>query len=212
LSASLIAPAAPSSAECKVQSRLLSSKVLAADVSRIIKGLRRLLNLEERVFDAEEEGPESADVSQHPKKKRKTCDGEGLHKIPPVDVPSDRPEGESIANIEDEDDGWESGTVSDGGHSVQGNLRSVSRSNKGSDDYEDNSTPEGDDVDPSVPRGGPGPDVKRSSKASTTQSAFLPSLSVGFIRGDSDTDFSDSETKTADGIKKNRRGQRARRA
>jgi hypothetical protein len=212
LSASLIAPAAPSSAECKVQSRLLSSKVLAADVSRIIKGLRRLLNFEERVCDAEEEGPESADVSQPPKKKQKTRDEEGLHKIPTVDVPSDRLDGESIANIEDEDDGWESGTVSDGGHSVQGNLRPVSRSNKGSDDYEDNSTPEGDDVGPSVPRGGPGPDVKRSSKASTTQSAFLPSLSVGFIRGDSDTDFSDSETKTADGIKKNRRGQRARRA
>jgi len=150
-------------------------------------------------------------VSQPPKKKRKTREEEGLHKIPPMDVSFGRLDGESSANIEDEDDGWESGTVSDGGHSVQGNSRPVSRSNKGSDDYENNTASEGD-VDLGVPRGRPRPDVKRSSKASTVQSAFLPSLSVGFVRGDSDTDFSDSETKADDGVKKNRRGQRARRA
>jgi len=208
----LIVSAAPSSVESKVQSRLLSSKVLAADVSRIIKGLRRLLNPEERAHDAGEDGPESPDRSQPLKKKRKTRGEEGTIKVPPVDAPSDR--GEPSANIEDEDDdGWESGTVSDGGHSVQGDSRLVSMSNKGSDDDdEDNSASERDDVGPSVPIGRPLPDVKRNPKVSTVQSSFLPSLSVGFVRGDSETDFSDSEAQAADGVKKNRRGQRARRA
>lgn len=45
-----------------------------------------------------------------------------------------------------------------------------------------------------------------------TESFFLPALSNGFIPGGSDTDWSDGETRTATGIRKNRRGQRARRA
>jgi len=207
LSASVIAPTAPNSAEGTVQSRLLSSKVLAADVARIIKGLRRLLHPEERACDAEEEGPESPDVSQPPKKKPKTCEKEGLHKVPSVDVPADCEADEDI-----EDDGWESGTVSDEGHSVQEDLRLVSTSNEGSDDDEENAAHESKYIHQSVSYGRPGPDVKSKAKATTVRSAFLPSLSVGFVRGDSDTDFSDCEAKAADGVKKNRRGQRARRA
>ena len=45
-----------------------------------------------------------------------------------------------------------------------------------------------------------------------TESAFLPTLSNGFIPGGSDTDWSDREARVADGVRKNRRGQRARRA
>ena len=44
------------------------------------------------------------------------------------------------------------------------------------------------------------------------ESVFLPTLSNGFIPGGSDTDWSDSEARVADGVRKNRRGQRARRA
>ncbi|KAG1745918.1 Bud-site selection protein [Suillus paluster] len=194
LSSSLIAPAATGSAAGKVQSRLLSSKVLAADVSRVMGGLRRLLNPPERAYKAEDD---SADISPPRKKKQKTQQKEGLLKVPPVDVPSDD---EPSANIED--DGWESGTVSDGNPSVQGDTGVDEES-----DEEDNSAPEGGDVDPHVPRG-----RSDQEKSKATQSAFLPSLSVGFIRGDSDTDFSDSEGETADTVKKNRRGQRARRA
>lgn len=57
----------------------------------------------------------------------------------------------------------------------------------------------------------PAKDTKGKSKA-TAESTFLPSLSVGFTRGDSDaSDLSDEEVKVAD-MRKNRRGQRARRA
>jgi hypothetical protein len=45
-----------------------------------------------------------------------------------------------------------------------------------------------------------------------TGSVFLPTLSNGFIPGGSDTDWSDREAGVADGVRKNRRGQRARRA
>ena len=45
-----------------------------------------------------------------------------------------------------------------------------------------------------------------------TESFFLPALSNGFIPGGSDTDWSDGETRTATSNRKNRRGQRARRA
>ncbi|KAG1885038.1 Bud-site selection protein [Suillus subluteus] len=192
LSSSLIVSPVPGSAASVVQSRLLSSKVLAVDVSRIIEGLRRLLNPAERVYRAE---ADSAEVSPPRNKKQKTQQNKGSPKVPPVDTPEDEPR----ANLED--DGWESGTVSDGDHFIQGD----SGVDEGPGD-EDNSTSDGGDDLP-VPR-------ERSSRGESkaTQSTFLPSLSVGFIRGDSDTDFSDSEERAADTAKKNRRGQRARRA
>jgi hypothetical protein len=197
LSSSLISLAVPGSAAGVVQSRLLSSKVLAVEVSRIIEGLRRLLNPAERSYQVE---ADIAEVSPPQKKKQKTQQNEGLPKVPPADTAS---EDEPRANLED--DGWESGTVSDsdGDHFVQGDSGVDEESGE-----EDHSTSDGGDGDDlPIPR-------ERSSrgKSKATQSTFLPSLSVGFIRGDSDTDFSDSEEKAADTAKKNRRGQRARRA
>ena len=59
-------------------------------------------------------------------------------------------------------------------------------------------------------------DEHSSNQESKNESTFLPSLSVGFVRGDSDdSDWSELETegKSTDlEPKKNRRGQRARRA
>jgi BUD22 len=51
-----------------------------------------------------------------------------------------------------------------------------------------------------------------ASQSLGAKSIFLPTLSNGFIPGGSDTDWSDGEARVADGIRKNRRGQRARRA
>lgn len=192
LSSNLIASAVPGSAAGVVQSRLLSSKVLAVDVTRIIEGLRRLLNPAERAHHAE---ADSTEVSPPRKKKQKTQQNEGLPNVPPVDTLS---EDEPRVNLED--DGWESGTISDGDHSAQGDSGVDEGPN------EDDSTSDNGDDHPPVPCERP----RGGSKAA--QSTFLPSLSVGFIRGDSDTDFSDSEEKAADTSKKNRRGQRARRA
>ncbi|KAG2155949.1 Bud-site selection protein [Suillus bovinus] len=193
LSPSVIAPTVPGSAVGVVQSRLLSSKVLAVDVSRIIEGLRRLLNPAERVYQSE---VNDAEASLPQKKKQKIQQNEGLPKVPLVDTSS-----KEKPRADVEDDGWESGTVSDGDHSVQGD----SGVDEGPDE-EDNFTSDGGD-DLSVPR-----ERANQGNPKAIQSTFLPSLSVGFIRGGSDTDFSDSEEKATDTAKKNRRGQRARRA
>ncbi|KAG1906603.1 Bud-site selection protein [Suillus fuscotomentosus] len=193
LSSSIITSAIPGSTAGIVQSRLLSSKILAVEVSRIIEGLRRLLHPTERVYHAEVNG---AEVSPPRKKKQKTRQNEGLPKVSPVDSPS---EDEPRANLED--DGWESGTVSDGDHFVQGD----SGVDEGPDEEYSSTSDSGDDLP--VPH-----EPANRGKSKATQSTFLPSLSVGFIRGDSDTDFSDSEEKATDTAKKNRRGQRARRA
>ncbi|KAG2071341.1 Bud-site selection protein [Suillus decipiens] len=194
LSSILITSAVPGSALGVVQSRLLSSKVLAVDVSRIIEGLRRLLNPVERTYAEIDQ----AEVSPPQKKKQKMQQNESLPKVPPVVTSS---EDESRADLQD--DGWESGTVSDGDHFIQGD----SGVDEGPDEEDDSISDSDGCEDIPVPRERPS---RGESKA--TQSTFLPSLSVGFIRGDSDTDFSDSEEKAADAAKKNRRGQRARRA
>jgi len=56
------------------------------------------------------------------------------------------------------------------------------------------------------------PHVGGVSKIPGANSVFLPTLSNGFIPGGSDTDWSDGETEAGGGVRKNRRGQRARRA
>lgn len=81
--------------------------------------------------------------------------------------------------------------------------------------FEDYSSDSGDDSSGSTDsaRGGHSPLLPDdASQTLATESAFLPTLSNGFIPGGSDTDWSDSEAKAADGVRKNRRGQRARRA
>jgi len=51
-----------------------------------------------------------------------------------------------------------------------------------------------------------------ASQTLEIESTFLPTLSNGFIPGGSETDWSDHEARVADGVRRNRRGQRARRA
>lgn len=108
----------------------------------------------------------------------------------------DEPVDESSAVLEG--DGWESGTV-DGnsdGDDEDGEHNS-------SDDEERAPKPRQEKL-----KAASTTSVKERSKP--TESAFLPSLSVGFTRGDSDSEFSDGEEKPTE--RKNRRGQRARRA
>ncbi|OSX59840.1 hypothetical protein POSPLADRAFT_1066951 [Postia placenta MAD-698-R-SB12] len=142
---------------------------------------------------------------------------------------------------DDDDDGWESGSVDDAnprGQSIAGGADSDGSEADDSGNEDENSDDEEDDDDDDDDVDGgdnaavaiasatkrasqqaekgkkvalPAKDTKGKSKA-TAESTFLPSLSVGFTRGDSDaSDLSDEEVKVAD-MRKNRRGQRARRA
>ena len=133
-------------------------------------------------------------------------DGDGLEGA------DQRPEPATLIDEADDlvdDDGWESGSV-DG---MQ--LRS------GDDDDDDDDETEEEEEEEEVEKSS-----RQNSKQlkpslileslnpskSAASSTFLPSLSVGYIKGDSDSDIEPSDSETAANRKKNRRGQRARQA
>lgn len=97
---------------------------------------------------------------------------------------------------------WDSGTVSESGSDDDGADEDTN-----SEENEDGESKPG----PSrIALKLPPPPQDAISKPA--DSVFLPSLMVGFTRGDTDSDYSDREADVADGVRKNRRGQRARRA
>ncbi|PBK97803.1 Bud-site selection protein [Armillaria gallica] len=163
----------------KVQSRILSSKVLAVEIANIIEGLRAVIL------------PPSDEDAEPPRKMTKV----------EVEDGDDDDEEEEGGEAGDEM-GWESGTVGDDEKENDDGWES------GSLDEDD----EGDDDTPTNPSAKPSA-TKAQNKSSTGASTFLPSLSVGFIKGNEDSDWSESDAKAGDiEQKKNRRGQRARRA
>ena len=109
------------------------------------------------------------------------------------------------------DEGWESGTVGEEDDAA------------GSDGWESSSMGNDDDVlehgdrlelhvKPVVEKSATAA-LKAKASASGLQSTFLPSLSVGFVRGGSEeSDWSEEGRIAEIDVKKNRRGQRARRA
>ncbi|CCO34828.1 BUD22 family protein C4F10,06 [Rhizoctonia solani AG-1 IB] len=192
---------------------VLSSKILAGEVGKLCTALKDLVEPAEEPEqkdssgeedevewkgiganqdddDDEDEGdiPDSAALESALKKL-----GIPLDSVP-HDTQSDSPsEIDSVVlddgeESEDVDDGasWESGSVDS-----EGNIRHA--------------------VSPSGSSTGSSPPPKKQTKTtSKTESRFLPSLAAGFIRGDSDgSDIEDADVAPE---RKNRRGQRARKA
>jgi hypothetical protein len=121
------------------------------------------------------------------------------------------------AHFEEEpiDDGWESGTVKDSSDEGTDDEGDDSAEEPGRSGLASNSAADSSgNVGPASAKStAPAKKKARAEPARPGESLFLPSLSVGFTRGDSDSEWSDSEAKLADGDqRKNRRGQRARRA
>lgn len=222
----LVVPAQLGSNLAKVQGRLLSHKVIAAEVHTVLEEIRVAVFPElKKPAAAEAEDDESEDdVPARLAKKAKTVEANSDEDGEEVESDVDDPlNGRDISDDnEDEDDGWESGTV-------HGESDGEGEDDSGEEDGEEASEVEGggvesdedgdeSDDDDDVPAPSKRQPAKAaSSKASTSkqgESTFLPSLSVGFTRGDSDaSDLSDAEVERADaGARKNRRGQRARRA
>jgi hypothetical protein len=209
----LLVPADPGTTAAKVQSRLLSSKPLASDVAIVIKDLRFFLQPSE---PADSVGAYDDSISNNgfsEETRRVKGDDSYFLRRP-------RDSGDEVENVshpeEGQDDtGWESGTVG------EDNVRESNSLDGGrSDSSDESSTTNSDsdsegevvsDDDLQVKVTGSHANI---AKATNAYSTFLPSLSVGYIRGDpDDEDWSDSEAKFADTPqKKNRRGQRARRA
>lgn len=230
LSSNLLVPAVPGSSTSKAESRLLSSKSLATEVHSVIDALRNVIQPKQKTAQEElgSEGEEEFDQEERPSKLGKSLE--------PVTAGDEESNGD-----EEADDGWESGAVDDpadddwesgsvhGTDDTNGDEDTSERRGKQPDSEgsarESSDNEDDSDVSPSRlssksvknakrDAGDPLPvkDIKGKSKAAAVgQSTFLPSLSVGFTRGDSDaSDFSDAESDKVE--RKNRRGQRARRA
>ncbi|KZV70175.1 Bud-site selection protein [Peniophora sp. CONT] len=194
----------------QLESRLLSSKVLSAEINTVISSLRAIIappadpaGAEDGKNDVGEGEDESGELAERPSKAAKLSST--LTSVPPklksstLHTAAESSSSEEEASEEEglnaeleepvADDGWESGTVD------EENDRMVD---------DDDGSESDSSASPLAP--------SASAKSKPSESLFLPSLAVGYTRGDSDSDFSDSEAKVADSVRKNRRGQRARRA
>jgi hypothetical protein len=214
LSSNLLTPANDGTPASKIQNRLLSSKILAAGVSTAVEDLRTVVKPVEDSHDGDVSVDE--EIQERPKKLKK-IDGKLLSasaEFGDRDVEMDLGGSEmkvSRSEQVDDDDvdvaGWESGTVGDDEREPDDDWESTSLIDDSPDGYMDEDTP---DAEEQYVAKQPG---TSKSHAREGQSTFLSSLSTGFVRGGSDSDWSESEAKVADfAQKKNRRGQRARRA
>ncbi|KAI0801873.1 Bud-site selection protein [Irpex lacteus] len=206
------APAAPGSNEAKVQARILSSKIVATEVAGVVEALRvavspELRKAKERAVEGEEEeeddevaeGSDGGDGEERDRpvsKKARTGKNMASQDEEEESDASSRVQAFSDEDEEVDDAGWESGSVHEGPGSEDD-----------SEDEEDHPRPSTSSRKESTAK----PTKSQPEKSKKAgESTFLPSLAVGFTRGDSDaSDLSDDEDVAP---KKNRRGQRARRA
>ncbi|KAH9065429.1 Bud-site selection protein [Lactarius vividus] len=191
--------------DIKLESRLLSSKTLSGAVNGVIMSLCSALKL------TDEDGNDVVDESGCPRK------------LQNVDLPVGA---KSCARLE----------VSEGDREDSTADRMTSPEADTDDDEPDDSAElEGDTSSDDDSTTGGGPLSPRTSllpsrsdspldraglilhlggvlKTPGANSVFFPTLSNGFVPGDLDSDWSDGETRVGGSVRKNRRGQRARRA
>ncbi|KAG6816306.1 hypothetical protein H0H87_007138 [Tephrocybe sp. NHM501043] len=210
-----VTPAIPGTNAAKVQSRLLSSKLLAVEIATVVKDLKNVI----QPPTVSEPVEEDATTQQRPPKMKNVEDKEPqtMATIVPPSFVDSQGEQELEENVDLDDAGWESGTVDEDGAEGQDGLESGSLNGDEDDTWGSAKESDDDEEELAVPPAKKSKSAPVTTKATAKhigmQSTFLPSLSVGFTRGDSDdSDLSESEAKVADiDIKKNRRGQRARR-
>ncbi|KAF4577143.1 hypothetical protein EYR36_005130 [Pleurotus pulmonarius] len=201
----------------KVQARILSSRYLAVESTRILEALRSVVNPEERPKKVSQDEEESGDLdtSTPISEVRHPQDAGMGHEAEAEDTHS---EAAAISDDEGEDEaGWESGTVGgdedDSGEDIDGRSKLA----PGSDMTDSDSDSDSDSASQDMLHNQPTKKARPSGKEVTpvnSASTFLPSLSVGYIRGDSDNSDVDGSDAGQPDIqpRKNRRGQRARRA
>jgi len=223
-----IEDAEKSKAASVVESRFLSSKILAKEVDRVLQSFRALLgggtaagDVSPTEGDGEWGGFADANLKSATKGKQKkgskqTAAGEASDANDGSDVEQD--ELQYSSNFEGEEgeaDGWESGSINE--DDTQSVLASSDNSDDESDGEASGSVHASSDADapPKKPKKltKQKPSTAAENSNPTSGSTFLPSLAVGFIRGDSDSEWSDGEAAAGDlPQRKNRRGQRARKA
>jgi len=206
-----IVPAEPGTVVAKIQSRLLSSKILSIQAATSLEALKVLLN--PALKQNEPENNASDKAVQRPLKLQKET---SMSTFQAVNLTAKAPSmADQDADVDINDAGWESGSIDEGGVENLTDDEWESGENGPKEYLEDeNQDSESELKVKSKSRLSKPPGKPAKSSSSINESTFLPSLSVGFIRGGSDdSDWSETEGKGTDlEPKKNRRGQRARRA
>ena len=171
----------------RAQNKLLSSRTLAEQVASAIKSLALILDPSQA-----ENARKNMSSTKNSASNRVAADKSGT--VTRADSNADDVEvGWESGSVSGRNEEWESGTIEEDACSIS--------QDEISDDPSDEEFPD-----------------KTTSKSTSheksgLQSTFLPSLSVGFMPGNSyDSDLDESEANVADPGRKNRRGQRARRA
>jgi len=185
----------------KIQSRLLSSKILAAQVSASVESLRFLID---------------------PSFKHQTSKTCAVDKMSNQNFQPPISEGHEIPDLNADDAGWESGTINgqDDGHKESASPESfisdntdrlrdcaVERQEIYSDD--DSSGSDGELRLKTIKSNSRQvTEAKPRENTGNSYSTFLPSLSVGFIKGSDNSDLDEAEAREGDMPRKNRRGWR----
>lgn len=186
----------PGSTLAKIQSKLLSSKVLSAQITASVESLRVLADPTLKL----QKGKPAKDDERSQKKLQKSK-GKSSSRQPTL-FEEDKEPSPMV-----DDTGWDSGTV-EMNNGIGDDASSEYRSLGSPEPLSDLDAQAETDED----AGHDGSNKIKRARSPLTGSTFLPSLSVGFIQGSYDSDFDDAaETKAADMPRKNRRGQRARR-
>ncbi|KAI0822272.1 Bud-site selection protein [Trametes gibbosa] len=241
LSENLVQPSEHGCPAAKVHSRLLSSKTIADAVHAVVISLKEILDpslaaAKAKVKAAETEDEESEDEGEDDDDEINARQTKGKKVRLAAPDGSDE-QGASGSEAEVDETGWESGTVDgdeDGAGWESGSVDNDRDVSSDSEEVEEWDSVGEEDSGETVASAStlataakalatakakakakvklPANEPKDTPKAG--ESTFLPSLSVGFTRGDSSaSDFSDidAEADAADAPRKNRRGQRARR-
>jgi hypothetical protein len=204
----LVISAPPGSPAAKVQSRLLSSKTLAAEVAAVVEDLKIYLHPE---HSEHVKKSDAGLIAERPTLALRDGTSETARNGDTIDSEQDAEVDDGSGEMDDV--GWESGSIGGEFQTVTdldpGGSDQSGSSFEGQGDSEDEEESDANLQVNSLQRRGDVPPTRLKS-----QSTFLPSLAVGYIPvNPDDSDWSDGDNKVADGPrKKNRRGQRARRA
>ncbi|KAH6912935.1 Bud-site selection protein [Coprinopsis sp. MPI-PUGE-AT-0042] len=209
IQSNLLTLAAASTSLGKVQSRLLSSKLLASQITTSLDSLKGIID------------PERASKQKKAKVASKPSIPERKAAKALVSRGSESSDGEEEVEEGEGDGGWESGSVDSG---FAGRPRPADSDGSEASDMEGGAElDEGDSTSLEVESDD---DVRQSSVKSPSsksakparaevsqpsQSTFLPSLQTAYISGSDDDSDIEDEAQIAE-PRKNRRGQRARRA
>lgn len=189
----------------KLESRLLSSRTLSGAVNVVISSLCSALK------QTEDHGNDVVEESGRPRKLQNVDSPVVARSCTTLEVS----EGDSEHSTADRVTPLEANTDDESDDSVE-----LEGDHTSSDD---DLTTDGEPLSPrgstlpsrfgySSDRASPIPHLGGVSSTPGVNSVFLPTLSNGFVPGGSDTDWSDGEARAGGGVRKNRRGQRARRA